>query len=681
MPEERRERFEALYSSTRARILAYALRRVPSEQDAADILAETFTVAWRRFDEVPDGDEAILWLYGVARNVLRNYQRSRQRQSRLVEDIAHQVSEARWSVLPRDEDRLVALFCLRALEEEDREVLMLTSWEGLSPKAVLSDPVDESSLEAVVESEPFRVLLEQIVSRTDDIVLDQPVPLTARPEHKGHSRRSYVGLAAAVVALLGILAGTGVLGRSGGSIRPFSTPWQQERLFLSGKSGHGGGIWQLVGDFSSGTWTQNDYGPPPGYLTCASPGRCYVMAGKYSSPDVGAPLLSESLYVSIDQGANWGVLPMPAGFAPTTALSCSTPMWCAAGGTYEGQAVLLTTSDGGHSFRVTPLPSGAGKLYALDCPSPGSCDGLVAGSKAPGTGPLDARFLSVRDGGALLRVRPILPGDSMVDLACVSARRCTVIGERDTSINALVPTGVVALTNDAGRTWRAGRVPEGLGIQGQFSSLACTQAGRCYLIGEVAIRKPAECSTSVAHGVAPTASKASLSGFPMAPAIRRLAVDESRIASQWARRTEGFRHTYSCSSPRHSVVNVIASSTNRGMTWTPMALPGNVPMPQLYGLACPSDSQCWAAGSEAIPQSIGIGADQGSPVLLGTTNAGATWSKVTFTMGSGAPNPHGQSYLAIGSISCPSAKVCLAQGIAAQGAGVSPIYALVTSSH
>jgi RNA polymerase sigma-70 factor (ECF subfamily) len=133
MPEERRERFEALYSSTRARILAYALRRVPSEQDAADILAETFTVAWRRFDEVPDGDEAILWLYGVARNVLRNYQRSRQRQSRLVEDIAHQVSEARWSVLPRDEDRLVALFCLRALEEEDREVLMLTSWEGLSP--------------------------------------------------------------------------------------------------------------------------------------------------------------------------------------------------------------------------------------------------------------------------------------------------------------------------------------------------------------------------------------------------------------------------------------------------------------------------------------------------------------------------------------------------------------------
>jgi hypothetical protein len=101
--------------------------------------------------------------------------------------------------------------------------------------------------------------------------------------------------------------------------------------------------------------------------------------------------------------------------------------------------------------------------------------------------------------------------------------------------------------------------------------------------------------------------------------------------------------------------------------------------PAVYGLTCPSEQECWAAGSKAIPQRIGIGIDEGSPVLLGTKSAGATWSKVTFSVGSKAPNPDGQSYLDIGNISCPSTRICLAQGSAAQGARVSPIYALVTS--
>ncbi|MEW9551250.1 hypothetical protein [Nonomuraea sp. NPDC050783] len=47
--------------------MAYAARRCEVPQDAADVVAETFTVAWRRVDELPEGAEATLWLYGVAR--------------------------------------------------------------------------------------------------------------------------------------------------------------------------------------------------------------------------------------------------------------------------------------------------------------------------------------------------------------------------------------------------------------------------------------------------------------------------------------------------------------------------------------------------------------------------------------------------------------------------------------
>lgn len=43
------------------------------------MVAETFTVAWRRVDELPEGDAATLWLYGVARKVLANHYRGDNR--------------------------------------------------------------------------------------------------------------------------------------------------------------------------------------------------------------------------------------------------------------------------------------------------------------------------------------------------------------------------------------------------------------------------------------------------------------------------------------------------------------------------------------------------------------------------------------------------------------------------
>ena len=72
---QHRERFESLYTETRIAILGYLVRRVSNASDAADLLAETYVVAWRRIDEIPRGEEARLWLFGVARRVLSNFHR------------------------------------------------------------------------------------------------------------------------------------------------------------------------------------------------------------------------------------------------------------------------------------------------------------------------------------------------------------------------------------------------------------------------------------------------------------------------------------------------------------------------------------------------------------------------------------------------------------------------------
>lgn len=136
MGEEPHERFDALYRLARSKILTYALRRSSSLEDAADIAAETFAIAWRRLDQVPSGEEAVLWLYAVARNLLRKEHQRGQRRCELIERVACNLPDDALRCPPGDEDGLVALLCLRALPEDDREVLMLGAWEGLRPAAI-----------------------------------------------------------------------------------------------------------------------------------------------------------------------------------------------------------------------------------------------------------------------------------------------------------------------------------------------------------------------------------------------------------------------------------------------------------------------------------------------------------------------------------------------------------------
>src|SRR3974390_45179 len=72
-------RFSALYRDSYGAIHAYAARRAGFEA-ADEITAETFLVAWRRFDALPA--EPLPWLYGVARNVLLRHHSEQARRQR-----------------------------------------------------------------------------------------------------------------------------------------------------------------------------------------------------------------------------------------------------------------------------------------------------------------------------------------------------------------------------------------------------------------------------------------------------------------------------------------------------------------------------------------------------------------------------------------------------------------------
>lgn len=135
MDEDRTARFERLYAATFAHLLGYAVRRCDAAEDAADVVAETFAIAWRRFDKVPGDDEARLWLYGIARNVVTNHRRGLARRRGLSAALASEVAgvyelSAEESVGKSVEFSAVGRV-FRRLPEADRELLALVAWEGL----------------------------------------------------------------------------------------------------------------------------------------------------------------------------------------------------------------------------------------------------------------------------------------------------------------------------------------------------------------------------------------------------------------------------------------------------------------------------------------------------------------------------------------------------------------------
>ncbi len=130
--DSREAAFTACWQRDAPRVAAYAGRHTLSAR-AEDIVAETFAVAWRRWDDVPD--PPLPWLIGTARNLLSEDRRVLVRgrrledRLRLLDRVAHhRVEDVAESAFSRER----AMYALAALTEDQREALLLVAWDGLS---------------------------------------------------------------------------------------------------------------------------------------------------------------------------------------------------------------------------------------------------------------------------------------------------------------------------------------------------------------------------------------------------------------------------------------------------------------------------------------------------------------------------------------------------------------------
>ena len=144
-------RFEELYAQHFRAVLRYSLARV-SPDVAPDAVAETFLVAWRRLDDIPE--DSLPWLLGVARRVVAGQRRTIARRDALDNRLlavrtAAQESGADAGVV----ERIVVLDALALLSPVDQEVLALIAWDEL--------PVAAAAAALGVTSTAFRVRLHR----------------------------------------------------------------------------------------------------------------------------------------------------------------------------------------------------------------------------------------------------------------------------------------------------------------------------------------------------------------------------------------------------------------------------------------------------------------------------------------------------------------------------------------
>jgi RNA polymerase sigma factor (sigma-70 family) len=124
MARDSEAQFETVFTHLGA-VTAYARRR--GSRDADGLAAEVMTIAWRRLADVPE-DDPRPWLYATARNLLLAEQRRSATERRHRHELA--APQVAPEVAGLDPHLAAALGELSPL---DREALLLTAWEGLTP--------------------------------------------------------------------------------------------------------------------------------------------------------------------------------------------------------------------------------------------------------------------------------------------------------------------------------------------------------------------------------------------------------------------------------------------------------------------------------------------------------------------------------------------------------------------
>jgi len=127
----RKRALRSALEASSVNLLSYLSRRTDSDE-APDLLGETFVVAWRRLDDLPEEPEqARMWLFGIARGVLLNHARGVHRRWALADRLRGHAALTPATAPPADE-HLEVRDAISRLEPDMAELVRLVHWDGFS---------------------------------------------------------------------------------------------------------------------------------------------------------------------------------------------------------------------------------------------------------------------------------------------------------------------------------------------------------------------------------------------------------------------------------------------------------------------------------------------------------------------------------------------------------------------
>ena len=326
--------------------------------------------------------------------------------------------------------------------------------------------------------------------------------------------------------------------------------------------------------------------------------------------------------------------PAPSGTGQLGAVSCATARRCWAVGVAgpnpappSGTTVIAATTDGGISWKAQHVAGGSiPQLSAISCPTATECMAVGSnGASLPGSGVV----VTTSDGGVTWSPAAS-PQNALAleSVICASPFDCTAVVSDGTSTWS-------AHSADFGRTWQQeGDFPP-LFLPG--NDLTCVAGGACIDAGYV--------PTSNAQGQGAIAVSAdggqtwALASVPAGIGVLQSAACLSASVCIAAGTTAT---TVSDVVPAKGE---LLRSADGGHTW--QATTGAVPVDDVYGLACPSATQCAMVGTEwfGLP-ALGVGA------VAQSIDGG-----LTFRASKAAYAP-----ITLTAVSCPSASGCIAVG-------------------
>ena len=125
-----RSHIETVLEDVAPALMGYFLRRTSDPDDAADLVGETLTEAWRSSRRMPkERETARMWVFGVARNTHRHHVRGRIRRDALVSALGNTIAQATGEV---SDDDLDVRHAIAALPADLAELIRLVHWDGFT---------------------------------------------------------------------------------------------------------------------------------------------------------------------------------------------------------------------------------------------------------------------------------------------------------------------------------------------------------------------------------------------------------------------------------------------------------------------------------------------------------------------------------------------------------------------